>query len=57
MSDISGNWTCSKDQFKCHLSYCIEKSQVCDGVIDCKMTYVDELNCSKYYKKCQMMFS
>ncbi|KAK3589233.1 hypothetical protein CHS0354_020094, partial [Potamilus streckersoni] len=43
------NWTCKgEEQFKCRFSFCIKRSQVCDGLIDCNMTYWDEYHCSKY---------
>lgn len=44
---FSGDHVCLPGQFKCTWSYCIDESEVCDNIIDCKQTYVDESNCSK----------
>lgn len=45
ISIFIGNHSCAEDQFKCTLSYCIDVKDKCDMIIDCKMTYVDELDC------------
>ncbi|KAI8764290.1 G-protein coupled receptor GRL101, partial [Biomphalaria glabrata] len=35
-----------QNQFKCHRSYCIDKTQVCNNVWDCVFNYYDEQECN-----------
>jgi len=39
---------CTENEFKCHRGPCIHQSMVCDGQLDCDLTWDDEdNNCCK----------
>ncbi|XP_050428595.1 G-protein coupled receptor GRL101-like [Adelges cooleyi] len=40
------DWKCHEDQHKCHRGPCINQSLVCNGQVDCDMTWDDEDNCT-----------
>ncbi|XP_026810792.1 G-protein coupled receptor GRL101-like isoform X1 [Rhopalosiphum maidis] len=52
------NSKCDENEFKCHRGPCIHQSMVCDGLLDCDLTWDDEDNncyfmCSHIASDCQ----
>ena len=46
----SEHYDCPQPYVKCHNSYCIAPSKVCDGTSDC-LTGEDEILCGEYTAK------
>lgn len=47
--------SCNPGQIRCtNEDKCIDKTQICDGVVDCSKSGIDEIYCSKTYETSQL---